>query len=103
MLCGLTSFEMFGIMKETTTKSLGLEKYPDWYDQKSKHKDDLWFKSSPSQTTAGNLQAFGQVMEIFYRLKESGGIESGNTKRYKKDKMPIPPICKMVFNMKTAL
>ena len=26
-------------------KNLGLEKYPDWYYQKSKHKDDLWFKS----------------------------------------------------------
>lgn len=31
-------------------KELGLEKYPDWYAQKSSHKNDMWFKSLPSQT-----------------------------------------------------
>lgn len=27
--------------ERTNYKNLGLEKYPDWYYQKSKHKDDL--------------------------------------------------------------
>ena len=45
-------------------KNLGLEKYPDWYYQKSKHKDDLWFnhsrhrlhrKSASFWTSHGNL------------------------------------------------
>ena len=63
-------------------KNLGLEKYPDWYYQKSRHKDDLWFKSLPSQTAQeGNLQAFGQVMEIFLPVKRKWRYrESGNTK-----------------------
>ena len=77
----LTSFGMFAIMKEPTTKNLGLEKYPDWYYQKSKHKDDLWFKSLPSQTAQENLQAFGQVVEIFLPVKRKWRYrESGNPK-----------------------
>ena len=85
----LTSFGMFAIMRETTTKILGLEKYPDWYYQKSKHKDDLWFKSLPSQTAQEICKLLDKSWKSFYRLKESGGIENPGTPRYKKDKMPI--------------
>ena len=70
-------------------KNLGLEKYPDWYDQKSKHKDDLWFKSLPSQTAQEICKLLDKSWKSFYRLKESGGIENPGTPRYKKDKMPI--------------
>lgn len=31
-------------------KELGLTVYPDWYRQKAVHKNDVWFKSLPSQT-----------------------------------------------------
>ena len=31
-------------------RELELNQYPDWYYQKKAHKDDLWFKSLPSQT-----------------------------------------------------
>ena len=31
-------------------QELGLEKYPDWYYQKSHHKDNMWYRSLPSQT-----------------------------------------------------
>jgi putative transposase len=31
-------------------KSLELSKFPDWYYQKSAHKDDLWYKNLPAQT-----------------------------------------------------
>ena len=70
-------------------KNLGLEKYPDWYDQKSKHKDDLWFKSLPSQTAQEICKLLDKSWKSFYQLKESGGIENPGTPRYKKDKMPI--------------
>ena len=70
-------------------KNLGLEKYPDWYYQKSKHKDDLWFKSLPSQTAQEICKLLDKSWKSFYRLKESGGIENPGTPRYKKDKMPI--------------
>ena len=70
-------------------KILGLEKYPDWYYQKSKHKDDLWFKSLPSQTAQEICKLLDKSWKSFYRLKESGGIENPGSPRYKKDKMPI--------------
>ena len=70
-------------------KNLGLEKYPDWYYQKSKHKDDLWFKSLPSQTAQEICKLLDKSWKSFYQLKESGGIENPGTPRYKKDKMPI--------------
>jgi len=75
--------------ERTNYKNLGLEKYPDWYDQKSKHKDDLWFKSLPSQTAQEICKLLDKSWKSFYRLKESGGIENPGTPRYKKDKMPI--------------
>ena len=67
-------------------KNLGLEKYPDWYYQKSKHKDDLWFKSLPSQTAQEICKLLDKSWKSFYRLKESGGIENPGTPRYKKVK-----------------
>ena len=70
-------------------KDLGLEKYPDWYYQKSKHKDDLWFKSLPSQTAQEICKLLDKAWKSFYQLKKSGGIENPRTPRYKKDKMPI--------------
>ena len=75
--------------ERTNYKNLGLEKYPDWYYQKSKHKDDLWFKSLPSQTAQEICKLLDKSWKSFYRLKESGGIENPGTPRYKKDKMPI--------------
>ena len=52
-------------------KNLGLEKYPDWYYQKSKHKDDLWFKSLPSQTAQEICKLLDKSWKSFYQLKES--------------------------------
>lgn len=70
-------------------KEAGLEKHPDWYYQKSKHKDDLWFRSLPSQTAQEVCKLLEQSWRSFYQLKKSGGIENPRPPRYKKEKMPI--------------
>lgn len=70
-------------------KESGLEKYPDWYYQKSKHKDDLWFRSLPSQTAQEVCKLLDKSWRSFYQLKKSGGIENPRPPRYKKEKMPI--------------
>ena len=70
-------------------KEAGLEKYPDWYYQKSKHKDDLWFRSLPSQTAQEVCKLLDKSWRSFYQLKKSGGIENPRPPRYKKEKMPI--------------
>lgn len=64
-------------------KEEGLEQYPDWYYQKSAHKEDLWYKSLPSQTAQEVLKQLDKSWKSFYVLKESGGI-----------KIPIPRISK---------
>ena len=70
-------------------KELGLSKYPDWYYQKSYHKDDLWFNSLPSQTAQEVCKLLDKSWKSFFALKRSGGVENPNPPRYKKENMPI--------------
>ena len=42
-------------------KEEGLEQYPDWYYQKSAHKEDLWYKSLPSQTAQEVLKQLDKI------------------------------------------
>ena len=39
--------------------------------------------------SAGDLQAAGQGMEIFYVLKKTGGIKAPNPPRFKQDNIPV--------------
>jgi len=68
---------------------LGLEKYPDWYYQKSAHKDDVWFKSLPSQTAQEVCKLLDKSWKSFYALVKSKGIENPRPPRYKNAGMPI--------------
>jgi len=70
-------------------KELGLTEYPDWYYQKSKHKDSLWYKSLPSQTSQEVCKLLDKSWKSFYKLLKTGGIENPRSPRYKQDKMPI--------------
>ena len=70
-------------------KELGFDKYPDWYYQKSHHKDTIWFKSLPSQTAQEVCKLLDKSWKSFYALKKSGGIENPNPPGYKKENMPI--------------
>ena len=54
-------------------KELGLSKYPDWYYQKSVHKDNLWYKSLPSQTAQEICKLLDKSWKSFYRLHVSYG------------------------------
>ncbi len=40
--------------------------YPDWYYQKSHHKDHLWYKSLPSQTAQEVLKQLDKAWKSFY-------------------------------------
>lgn len=70
-------------------RELGLEKYPDWYYQKSKYKDNLWFKSLPSQTAQEVCKLLDKAWKSFYQLSRSGGVENPKPPRYKKESMPV--------------
>ena len=66
-----------------------LEDYPDWYYQKSAHKDNMWFKSLPSQTAQEVCKQLDKGWKSFYALQKSGGIENPNPPKYKHEVMPI--------------
>ena len=70
-------------------KELGFSKYPDWYDQKARRKDNIWFKSLPSQTAQEVCKLLDKSWKSFFSLKKNGGIENPNPPRYKNAKMPV--------------
>jgi len=65
-------------------KELGFEKFPNWYDQKRRLKDNFWFKNLPSQTAQEVLNILEKSWRSFFKLKITGGIENPNPPRFKK-------------------
>ena len=70
-------------------KELGLEVYPDWYDQKKRLKTHLFYKNLPSQTAQRVLKKLDESWASFFALQKSGGVENPNPPRYKQDKMYV--------------
>ncbi|MFI3208159.1 MAG: transposase [Eubacteriales bacterium] len=70
-------------------KELGYTTYPDWYYQKSRHKDNMWFKSLPSQTAQEVCKLVDKSWKSFYALQKSGGIQNPRPPRFKHDGIPI--------------
>ncbi len=66
-------------------QELGMEKYPDWYYQKSHHKDNLWYKSLPSQTAQEVCKLLDKAWKSFYALVKSGGVENPKPPRFKQE------------------
>ena len=50
-------------------KSLGFDIMPDWYDQKKRLKDDIWYKSLPSQTSQDVLARLNEAWKSYFVLK----------------------------------
>ena len=64
-------------------KSLGFDKMPDWYDQKKRIKDNIWFKSLPSQTAQDVLQRVDEGWKSYVKLLKTKGIEKPKPPFYK--------------------
>lgn len=63
--------------------------YPDWYYQRAAHKDNIWFKSLPSQTAQEVCKLLDKGWKSFHKLQQTGGVENCKPPRYKNDLMPI--------------
>ena len=70
-------------------KELGLEKYPDWYYQKSHHKDNMWFKSLPSQTAQEVCKLLDKSWKSFYVLQKTGGVTNPRPPRFKQNGIAV--------------
>jgi putative transposase len=58
-------------------------KYPDWYNQKSRLKDDFWYKNLPSQSAQELLKQLEESWRSYYKLRNTGGIKNPNPPGYK--------------------
>ena len=70
-------------------KTLGLKEYPDWYYQKKIHKNNIWYKSLPSQTAQEVCKILDCAWKSYYSLLKTKGIENPNPPRFKSDNIPI--------------
>ena len=64
-------------------KKLGFDKMPDWYDQKKRLKDNLWFKSLHSQTAQDVLQRVDEGWKSYFKILKTKGIENPKPPFYK--------------------
>lgn len=63
--------------------------YPDWYYQKSAHKDDFWFKQLPAQTAQEVCKLLDKSWKSFYKLEKTCGIENPHPPYYKHNPVAI--------------
>lgn len=66
-------------------KTLGFSKFPDWYEQKKRLKNEFWFKNLPSQTAQDVLDRLHKSWKSFFELKRTGGIQNPQPPRFKQD------------------
>ena len=74
--------------RKTYNASAGGE-YPDWYYQKSAHKEDLWYKALPSQTAQEVCKLLDKAWKSYFKLLKTGGIANPGPPRYKHEPMPV--------------
>ena len=65
-------------------KSLGFASIPDWYDQKKRLKDNIWYKSLPAQTSQDVLARLSEAWKSYFALKSRYEYrkEKGHLKEY---------------------
>lgn len=63
---------------------LGIEKYPNWYNQKKCLKNNFWYKNLPSQTAQEVLNELEQSWKSFFKLLETKKVENPNPPKFKK-------------------
>ena len=90
-LMGYAAYKLWNVAnyERRNWKELGLEDYPDWYDQKKRLKTNFFYKNLPSQSAQRTLKKLDESWESYYALKASGGVENPNPPRFKQDKMYI--------------
>ena len=74
--------------RKTYNASSG-EQYPDWYYQKSAHKDDVWYKALPSQSAQEVCKLLDKSWKSYFRLLKTGGIANPNPPRFKHEPIPV--------------
>ena len=75
-------------------KNLNFDKMPDWYDQKKRLKDNIWYKSLPSQTSQDVLARLEEAWNSYFTLKDRYDYIKAPKSLKKKDGEPQSPYYK---------
>ena len=59
------------------------EKYPDWFEQKSRLKGSFWYRNLPSQSAQEVLKQLDEAWRSYYKLKKTGGVRNPGRPGYK--------------------
>ena len=51
-------------------KALGFDSMPDWYEQKKRLKDNIWYKSLPAQSSQDVLARLNEAWKSYFTLKD---------------------------------
>ncbi|MBO5070876.1 MAG: transposase, partial [Roseburia sp.] len=88
---GYAAFKLWNVAnyEKRYYKELGMEKFPDWYDQKKRLKENFFYKNLPSQTAQDVLQQLQEAWKSFFALQRTGGVQNPRPPRFRKDKMDI--------------
>lgn len=78
-----------GNYEKRNYRLLGMERFPDWYDQKKRLKSHFFYKNLPSQTAQDVLQELQEAWKSFFKLRETGGVENPRPPRFKQDRMDL--------------
>lgn len=78
-----------GNYEKRNYRLLGMERFPDWYDQKKRLKSHFFYKNLPSQTAQDVLQELQEAWKSFFKLRETGGVEKPRPPRFKQDRMDL--------------
>lgn len=71
-------------------KTLQLEKYPNWYEQKKSLKNHFWYKNLPSQSAQEVLNILEQGWRSFFALLKTHGIANPRPPKFKRKKSNVP-------------
>lgn len=88
---GYAAFKLWNVAnyEKRNYKELGMSKYPNWYDQKKRLKENFFYKNLPSQTAQDVLQQLEEAWKSFFVLQKSQGVENPKPPRFRKEKMDL--------------
>lgn len=88
---GYAAYKLWNVAnyEKRNYKELGMAKYPDWYEQKKRLKENFFYKNLPSQTAQDVLQQLEEAWKSFFTLQKTKGIVNPKPPRFRKERMDI--------------
>ena len=75
-------------------RQLGFDRMPDWYEQKKRLKDNIWYKSLPAQTAQDVLARLNESWKSYFTLHNKWAYKKEHDHLKEKDGEPQSPYFK---------